>query len=71
MRKVPTYDAQMCSRRTHHTVSTPSVQMTIIGHTTLPHWMLRTDMLDGASQDDRRSGEDPPIRRAGLHDDTF
>src|SRR5687768_12825218 len=38
----------MCSRPTRHTITVPSNQMTAIGHSVLPHWMLRRDTVVGA-----------------------
>ncbi len=39
----------MCARPTRHTITAPSIQMTAIGATALPHWMLSTVTVAGAS----------------------
>jgi len=44
-----TYVALMCRRPARHTITAPRIQMTAIGQITLPHWMLNTDALAGAS----------------------
>ena len=38
----------MCSRPTRHTMTAPSSQITTIGQTVLPHWMLSSDTVAGA-----------------------
>src|SRR5687767_11444958 len=47
-RNEATYVAEMCSRPTRHVITVPRIQMTAIGATTLPHWMLRTATVAGA-----------------------
>src|SRR6476660_1256381 len=47
-RNAATYAALMCRRPTRHTITAPSVQMAIIGHRLLPHWMESTDTVAGA-----------------------
>src|SRR3954469_3509545 len=44
-----TYVALICRRPTRQTMTAPRSQMTAIGQITLPHWMLSTDALAGAS----------------------
>src|ERR1700730_8478571 len=43
-----TYVALMCRRPTRQTITVPRIQMTAIGHSVLPHWMLRSDTVAGA-----------------------
>src|SRR5262245_18443832 len=38
----------MCRRPTRHTMTEPSIQMTTIGQSVWPHWMLKSDTLAGA-----------------------
>src|SRR3954469_299904 len=47
-RKVATYVAEMCRRPTRQTIRNPSSQITAIGATILPHWMLKWDTVSGA-----------------------
>src|SRR5918993_5274538 len=43
-----TYAAEMWNRPTRQTITVPRIQITAIGATTLPHWMLRTATVAGA-----------------------
>src|SRR5690349_8465343 len=47
-RNEATYAAEIWARPTRHTMTEPSTQITAIGATTLPHWMLRTVIVAGA-----------------------
>src|SRR6476659_4707923 len=47
-RNVTTYVAEMCSRPTRQTMRKPRSQITAIGATTLPHWILKCDTVSGA-----------------------
>ena len=38
----------MCSRPTRQTITVPSTQITTIGQSVLPHWMLSSDTVAGA-----------------------
>src|SRR4029453_5897404 len=43
-----TYVALMCRRPTRQTITAPSSQMTTIGQSVLPHWMLKRETVAGA-----------------------
>ena len=43
----------MCRRPTRQTITEPSIQMTTIGQSVLPHWMLRSETVAGARNSTR------------------